>query len=130
MLTFFTDPYINELLYSTFARYHHYAGNIDLLDTLEELFGKRTVIPNLYLGSNLDYLCGQIEGKYNVEDLIENHTIFPYYNPFLPMERKISLLNNMKYGNCEGIYTSLGFAAGGICRKKGFNIVTNVWRMI
>lgn len=119
MLTFFTDPYINELLYSTFARYHHYAGNIDLLDTLEELFGKRTVIPNLYLGSNLDYLCSQIEGKYNVEDLIENHTIFPYYNPFLPMERKISLLNNMKYGNCEGIYTSLGFAAGGICRKKG-----------
>ncbi|MDF2503027.1 TnsD family transposase [Clostridium sp.] len=119
MLTFFTDPYINELLYSTYARYHHYVGNIDLLDTLEELFGKRTVIPNLYLGSNLDYLCGQVEGKYNVEELIENHTIFPYYNPFLPMERKISLLNNMKYGNCEGIYTSLGFAAGGICRKKG-----------
>ena len=118
MLTFFTDPYPDELIYSEMARYHYYIGNIDLLDTLEDLFGKRTIIPNLYLGSNLDYLCSRIKGTYNVEDLINNHTIFPYYKPFLPVERKIKLINAMKYGNCEGIYTSLGFAAGGICRKN------------
>jgi len=118
MLTFFTDPYPDELLYSVFARYHHYIGNIDLLDTLGDLFNKKSIIPNLYLGSNLDYFCRQIGGKYNTEDLISSHTIYPYYNPFLPAERKDKLINFMKYGNCEGIYTTLGFAAGGICRKN------------
>lgn len=118
MLTFFTDPYPNELLYSSIARYHHYIGNIDLLDTLEDLFAKRTIVPNLYLGSNLDYLCSIIEGKYNAEDFINNHTIFPYYNSFLPEERKVKLINYMKFGNCDGIYTALGFTAGGICRKN------------
>ena len=117
MLTFFTDPYPNELIYSAFARYHYYTGNIDLSDTLEDLFDKRTIIPNLYLGSNLDYFCNQIEGQYNSEDLINNHTIFPYYNPFLPYERKIKLVNLIKFGNCEGLFTLLEFATGGICRK-------------
>lgn len=67
---FFTDPYPDELLYSSFARYHKYVGNIDLLDTLEDLFGKRTIIPNLYLGSNLEYLCGELEGSYKSDELI------------------------------------------------------------
>ncbi len=124
MLTFFTDPYPDELLYSTFARYHYYIGNIDLLDTLEELFGKRTIIPNLYLGSNLDYLCSQIRGQYNSGDLITNHTVFQYYYPFLPVERRVKLINDMKFGDCEGIYAALGFAAGGICRMDGIQYCT------
>jgi len=117
MLTFFTDPYPDELLYSTFARYHYYAGNIDLLDTIENLFGKRSIIPNLYLGSNLEYLCKELEGQYNEDNLINRHTIFPFYKPFLPYDRQIQLVNEMKFGNCEGIYLSLGLTTGSICRK-------------
>lgn len=45
MLPFFSDPYPDELLYSAFARYHFYSGNIDLKDTLMELFGKNSVVP-------------------------------------------------------------------------------------
>ncbi len=119
MLTFFTDPYPDELLYSTFARYHYYTGNIDLLDTIEDLFGKRSIIPSLYLGSNLKYLCKELEGRYSEEDLINKHTIFPFYKPFLPSDRQIQLVNEIKFGNCEGIYLSLGLTTGGICRKDG-----------
>jgi hypothetical protein len=60
MLTFFTDPYKDELIYSAAARYHYYIGNIDYRDTLEELFGKRSIIPNFYTGSYLNYLCEQL----------------------------------------------------------------------
>lgn len=119
MLTFFSDPYPDELLYSAFARYHINVGNIDLLDTLEELFGKRTIVPNIYLGSNLDYLCDELGGQYNSNELIDNHTIFPFYKFFLPSDRQIEIINNMKFGNCEGIYASLGFSSGGICKKGG-----------
>lgn len=119
MLTFFTDPYPNELLYSSIARYHKYLGNTDMLDTLEELFGKRTVIPNLFLGSNLDYLCNELNGLYNSNDLIDKHTIYKFYKNFLPTERQMHLIDEMKFGDCVGIYNSIGFSPGGICRKNG-----------
>jgi hypothetical protein len=119
VLTFFTDPYPNELLYSAIARYHRYSGNTDMLDTLEELFGKRTVIPNLYLGGNINYLCNELKGLYNSNDLIDNHTIFRFYKSFLPSEIQIQLINEMKFGECVGIYNSIGFSPGGICRKGG-----------
>ena len=82
MLVFFRDPYPDELLYSSIARYHKYAGNADMLDTLEELFGKRTVIPNFYLAGNLNYLCNELNGSYDSNNLIDKHTIFKFYKSF------------------------------------------------
>lgn len=57
MLPFFTSPYPNELLYSAIARYHFYSGNLDCNDTLEELFGRRCVIPSVEIGSYLSVLA-------------------------------------------------------------------------
>lgn len=119
MLTFFTDPYPDELLYSACARYHYYIGNIDYKDTLEELFGKRSIIPNFYMGCYLDYLCKQLGCKYSAEDLIWKHTIFPYYAPFLPDSRKKELIEEMKYDTGGALYTKLGMVAGSICQKDG-----------
>ena len=119
MLTFFTDPYPDELLYSACARYHYYIGNIDYKDTLEELFGKRSIIPNFYMGCYLDYLSNQLGCKYSAEDLIWKHTIFPYYAPFLPANRKKELIDEMKYETGGALYTKLGMVAGSICEKDG-----------
>lgn len=41
MLTFFPTPYPDEILYSTFARYHMRSANSSIKDTLDDLFGKR-----------------------------------------------------------------------------------------
>lgn len=119
MLTFFTDPYPDELIYSAIARYHYYIGNIDCKDTLEELFGKRTVIPNIYIGSNLNSVVKQLGNQYSVDRLINNHTIFPFYSPFLPITRKTEILKDIKYNDGGAIYTKIGIVAGGICKKEG-----------
>lgn len=119
MITFFTDPYEDELLYGTISRYHYYIGNIDYKDTLQELFGKSSIIPSLYLHSNLQYLCDQLGSKYTPEHLIYNHTIFPYYAPFLPEQRKKEIISDMKGDGGKSIYMKIGMTAGSICVKDG-----------
>ncbi|MCH4460905.1 TnsD family transposase [Staphylococcus haemolyticus] len=118
MLPFFTNPYPDELLYSAVARYHFYNGNIDCKDTLKELFGSRSVISSVGIGSHLSFLANQLGEHYSVESLLANHTIYPYYASFLSKERQQEILEDVK-GDGKGLYARLGFVAGGICRKDG-----------
>ncbi|MBB6715375.1 TnsD family Tn7-like transposition protein [Clostridium gasigenes] len=119
MIHFFTDPYKDELIYSAIARYHYYTGNMDCKDTLEELFGKRSIIASLEIGSYIDILARNLGGRYKAENIISKYTIFPFYNPFLPDDRKKELLEKIKYDDGSGIYTKLGMVAGSICKKRG-----------
>lgn len=119
MLSFFTDPYPDELLYSTFARYHFYSGNIDLKDTLTELFGKNSVIPSFEIGSHLKFLCNVLGGIYKPEQLVQEHTLLPFYIPFMPSNRRKELMEEIIYEDGKGIYTKIGIIAGSICRKDG-----------
>lgn len=122
---FFTDPYKDELIYSAIARYHYYTGNIDCRDTLEELFGKRSIIPSLEIGSNLNALAKNLGSRYTADSIIKNHTIFPFYSPFLPKGRKKELLREIKNEDGNGIYTKIGIIAGSICKKKGIYYCPN-----
>ncbi len=118
MLHFFTDPYKDELIYSAIARYHFYTGNIDFKDALEELFGKRSIIPSLEIGSNFEALAKNLGEQYTAEKILKNNTIFPYYEPFLPSSRKREVINDIYKGNGGSIYTRLGIVAGSICDKS------------
>jgi len=119
IIHFFTDPYKDELIYSAISRYHFYTGNIDFKDTIEECFGKRTIISSLEIGSPIDVLAKNIGGSYTPESLVKNHTIFPYYIPFLPMKRREEIIKEIKYGDSSGIYHKLGIVAGSVCRRQG-----------
>ena len=79
MLPFFSDPYPDELLYSAFARYHFYSGNIDLKDTLMELFGKNSVVPSFEIGSHFQFLCDALGEGYKPWRLIQEHCGVPSY---------------------------------------------------
>lgn len=118
MLPFFTNPYPDELIYSAIARYHFYSGNIDCKDTLEELFGSRSVIPSLEIGSHLSILKEKLGTYYSIENLLANHTIYSYYAIFLSKERQLKILQDVA-GDGKGLYTRLGMVAGSICRKEG-----------
>lgn len=117
MLDFFTDPYKDELIYSAIARYHFYSGNADYRDTIEECFGKRTIIPTLQIGGNFEYLSKALGKKYSSEILIAKHSILPYYSPFIDEDMKKKIIEEIKYEGSYLIYTKLGIVAGGICRK-------------
>ncbi|MGC4378316.1 TnsD family transposase [Fictibacillus sp. Mic-4] len=118
MLPFFTNPYPDELLYSAIARYHFYSGNLDNKDTLEELFGTRSVIPSMEIGSRFSKLAEKLGSHYSIENLLANHTIYPYYAIFLSKGRQIEILQDVS-GDGKGLYTRLGMVAGSICRKEG-----------
>ncbi|EJP6472072.1 TnsD family transposase [Clostridium botulinum] len=118
MIHFFTDPYKDELIYSAISRYHYYTGNIDYKDTLEELFGKRSIVPSLEIGSNIDTLSKNLGDRYTAENIIKKHTIFPYYSPFLPKDRKAELIKEIAYRDGNGIYAKLGMVAGSVCKKN------------
>ena len=118
MLPFFTNPYPDELLYSAIARYHFYSGNLDCKDTLEELFGSRSVIPSVEIGSYFSILAEKLGSLYTIESLLAKQTIYPYYAMFLSKERQQEILLDVaKFG--QGLYTRLGMVAGSICRKDG-----------
>lgn len=118
MLPFFTNPYPNELIYSAIARYHFYSGNLDCKDTLEELFGSRSVIPSVEIGSYFSVLAEQLGPHYSVESLLANHTIYPYYASFLSNDRQEEVLQDVLQDG-QALYTRLGIVAGGICLKHG-----------
>ena len=118
MLSFFTNPYPNELIYSAIARYHFYSGNIDCKDTLEELFDNRSVIPSVGIGSYFSVLAEKLGAQYSVESLLANHTIYPYYASFLSKQRQQEILNDVKEDG-KALYTRLGMVAGSICIKNG-----------
>lgn len=117
-MNFFTDPYKDELIYSAIARYHFYSGNTDFKDTIEECFGKRTMIPMLELGGRLEYLANKLKGKYTAEKIINNNTIFSYYAPFMDKKGKFEILNYMKLKGSSSICTKVGMVAGEICKKN------------
>ncbi len=119
MIHFFTDLYEDELLYSAIGRYHFYTGNIDFRDTLEELFNKRTIAASFEIGTNIEALAKNLGGKYTADYIINEHTIFPFYSPFLPKKRKAEVIKAIKFDGGSKVYTEIGMIAGGICEKKG-----------
>jgi hypothetical protein len=123
VLTFFPDPYEDELLYSTLARYHYYSGNVGLKDTLVEIFGVDTTIPTVELPNRLDYFSNHFskQGCYTSDYFITKHTVLPYYHPFLPVIRQNQIQNGMKKGNVHGLYTSAGIVSGSVCKRVGLS---------
>ena len=105
MLDFFTDPYKDELIYSTIARYHFYSGNVDFRDTIEECFGKRTMIPSFEIGGNFEYLSKVLGKKYSSDELIIKHTIMPYYSPFISERVKNQTIDEIKNKGSYALYT-------------------------
>lgn len=121
MLYSFPTPYPDELLYSVFARYHLFVGNYSAKHTTEELFGTRTIRSVYDLPGNIDAIAENLNNPYYTSDyLIQNHTLFPYYNSFLlPMQsEKAKNLIKGNYG--DRLHTTTGISPSNIKPKKNF----------
>jgi len=69
------------------------------------------------MGSHIAFLCNALGGSYTTDYLIQNHTFFPFYAPFLPNDRKTELIKDIISSDGRGIYTKIGIVAGSICQK-------------
>lgn len=115
LLAHFPTLYKDELLYSGIARYHVNSGNRTQRQTIEDLFGKRLVCATVDLPSHLLNLTDNLNGQYTTDQIINDHTLFPYYTYFMRVKKIIKVRLLMEKGSKQGkVHASLGLPASSI----------------
>lgn len=96
MLGFFPDPFPDETLYSIISRYLLLLKPCSYVEAYKDLFGvpeTRWSISGIPIGVN-NLIKNLPHGhRYNLEKLLINHSLVPYYRSFLPTE-KIKEMND------------------------------------
>lgn len=97
MLTCFPVPYPEELFYSVCARYADRMAFPTKSATCRALFGVRKVSDRVGLAGNLNVLLSALppETPLSAERIIYDHTLLPYYMPFLDPKQLIKLRDSM-----------------------------------
>ncbi len=98
MITYLPDIYPDELFYSCFSRYYIHSGCITHKMALKDLFQKRSSNPSKefigFLSPDAERLIAE---RYNMDDLVLNHTMIPQYARFIPPEQKKRALEHLKH---------------------------------
>lgn len=86
----FPTPYPNELLYSVIARAGVHEGETSPKQLLDSVFANKKVIATVDLPSHVGRIADQYPKSLSLSalDLIEKHTLWPIYAPFLPNDRR------------------------------------------
>jgi hypothetical protein len=110
VLEYFPDPYPGELLYSVWARFSDQVRYPNRRDVSQELFGNCFYHALIDWTCSLGYLVDHLPAGhcYTVDRLINNHTLFPLYAPFLSSERRHLLRDQMITGNGKALSARLG----------------------
>lgn len=118
----FPVPYSNELIYSTIARAGVYQGIVSSKQLLDEVYGNRKVIATLDLPSHLGVIARHLHqtGRYSVQQLIYEHTLFPLYAPFVGKERRDEAIRLMEYQAQGAVHLMLGVAASRVKSDNRF----------
>lgn len=120
MIRYFPTPYPDELLYSLIARF----GNIMFPDNpiglARCLFGNSSLRASIDLNSHLKVFLERTNSflPYSESQLINAHTLYPYYSCFLNEDEKRKVLNSMLSGSGQGIHTRVGINASGLKRPR------------
>ncbi len=89
MIAQFPYFYPDELVYSLLARYYERSGYIRYIFAAEDLFQSKTVRPDIeFVNHYTPAVLQMITKEIPIEQVIEKHTMFPYYARFLPLERR------------------------------------------
>lgn len=110
MIEHFLDPHPDEILYSVWARFSDHVSYPSKSDTFLELFGSRDVRPSIDLPCRLQCFVDALpqDHSYTVDFFINRHTLFPYYQAFLPIERSQIVRNTMTFGIGKGVHERTG----------------------
>jgi len=101
MLKFFPTPYPGEWWYSVMCRYHVRSGNSRQQSTVAELFPGRVTaaIGSVFPNSTIRQLITQLPaGVLDIERIITQNTLFPYYSRCFLYKKKVELLKEVSMG--------------------------------
>lgn len=115
MLAYFPSLYPDEIIYSGIARYHLMSGNRTQKQTIFDLFGSRFVCATADLPSHLSTLADRSGNVYTTDELIKNHTLYPYYTSYVSEDKAKELYRLMAEGTDRGkAHVLLGIPASSI----------------
>lgn len=101
MKMYFPEIYPDELVYSWFGRFAVHSGYINS-QLLQFLFSKRSDTPIKEFIGNLNPEAREHIGKtYPLRDLVLNHTMYPQYARFAPLDQRKDALYKLCYENCD-----------------------------
>ncbi len=116
-LPFLPPPYPDELLYSVCARYHQLSASPSQKQTMLDLFGCATAGAIYDLPNRLSALSSRLASNTTntPESLLRRHTLFNFYEPFLPKARARRIAD-MMIGSDKGsrIHSAIGIRASSI----------------
>lgn len=98
MITNFPDPYPDELVYSIYARYSDSMHYPTPGAALEDWFGVRNRRVSVNLPLRLDHIIASLPPShlYSANQFIDNHSLFPFYAPFLSAKRADAIRGGMR----------------------------------
>ena len=106
MIGFMPEIYPDELLYSMFARYYERSGYMAYIFAAEDLFQNKNERPDVEFINRLTQDAQSvIHKKMSADEVIMNHTMFPYYGRFLGKERRTEAYFALL--NTDGNYRNL-----------------------
>ncbi|MNO23703.1 hypothetical protein D3C76_135100 [compost metagenome] len=112
--SFFPPLFPDELLYSALARYHLYVGNHSRKATMADLYNGSVFSAVTVLPAHLGQISHLMRGNMTPVELIQSHTLFPYFAAFLSEERS-QLVASAMTGDLGGaINARLGLLASSI----------------
>lgn len=118
MISVFPTPFPDEILYSVIARYSDMMRFSDLKEVHSQLFGSRCLRAVVDLPSHLEALTSHLPNghSHTVMQLIQEHTLFPYYAPFLPKERVWRLIDLMRGDGGQAVHMTSGISTYSVPR--------------
>lgn len=116
MIGLFPTPFPDELLYSLCARYADRMKYPAKSALIRELLGSPLRQPVVDLPRHLDHLLAILPPShcFSLQRLLNHHTLFPYYSPFLRQDAQSELVQHMQVGSGSGFYHRFGFVAAGV----------------
>lgn len=116
MITCFPDPYLDELMYSVYARYHTRMGRPSSGGaTMQKLLGSNANAV-IDLPSHFGHLTDALPPGhcYTIDYFIDNHTLLPFYSPFLTPERVKRIRSDMAGNSASAIHKTAGITPSSI----------------
>ncbi|QLE87620.1 transposase [Shewanella sp. Scap07] len=120
----FPVPYPDELIYSLVARAGVRSAITSSKQLLNEVFGDRKVIASIDLPSHLASISEQLvnTGRFDVQQLIYEHTMFPIYAPFVDESIRVRAMERMEYSSKGAVHLMLGAPASIVKTSDNFRV--------
>ena len=102
MISYLPTIYPDELVYSWLCRYYIHSGCLTNKMALDDLLQKRCHNPSKeFIGHLNSNAVKKIEVVISMDRLVIDHTMYPQYARFIPLEEKKKTIHHLGYDFCD-----------------------------